>query len=305
MYKIPKNLTKYSETFLWGLSFKQFAYVAIALCSIFLILFRLEEFNLVIRIILCLPVVVLALLLLFLKIDDKLAKKYQLKTSLRDIGYYNPKIESFSAIKEINDDVVFLKNGKLLGIIQVQPLDFFILNEDQQEYVLNTYRNWLRNLNFDVQITSRSVDLELSGWLDKLKKKENVKKNPKRFNSFSKWISDRIEKGRVRNRVFYVVVPLSAPLKTKKKLGPGRILFKIMGIKRAGTIDREDEAYKNALKDLTDRVNTTIEMLKPSGLELKRLDSSELLGLYSSYFTNTPGGGRAYLTPVMWLNERK
>ena len=82
-------------------------------------------------------------------------------------------------------------------------------------------------------------------------------------------------------------------------------MFRIMGIKRTGSVDREDSAYKTALKDLSERINTTIEMLKPSGLELRRLDSSELLGLYSSYFINTPGGGRAYLTPVMWLDEKK
>ncbi len=305
MYKIPKNLTKYSETFLWGLSFKQFGYVAIAVCAILLIALRLTQFPMSIRILLCVPIAVLAFLLLFLKIDERLFRKYQLKTSLRDVGYYNPKIDSFSAIKEINDDVVFLKSGKLLGIVQVQPLDFFILNEDQQEYVLGMYRNWLRNLNFDVQITSRSVDLDLSGWLNNIQRKPSAKKNTKRFRSFSKWIVTKMEKEKARNRVFYLVIPLLAPIKTKKEPKLKSFMFKLMGITRTGSVNREDPAYKTALKELGERVDTTVEMLEPAGLKLKRLDSSELLGLYSSYFTNTPGGGRAYLTPVMWLNEKK
>jgi len=301
-YKIPKNLTKYSELFLWGLSFKQFGYAALTISISLLIIIRLEYFSLPIRISLTIPVILLGAALMFLKIDERIMTKSNLSSSLRKTGYYDKKIDSFISIKEINDNIVFLKSGKILGVMEVKPIDFEILSDDQQDYVMNTYRNWLRNLSFEVQITSKSVDLDMTQWIDNLSKKKHTKTDKKRFNSFKNWMTKKISKEKVRNRVFYLVTPLKVSLKTKdSKLK--NIMYKLLGVTPSSTIDKTDQSYKNAVRELHERLTTTKEILEMCNLKLKRLNTEELLSLYSSYFTNNPGRGKSYLTPITWLKK--
>lgn len=295
-YKIPKNLTKYSETFLWGLSFKQFLYLLLFTFLIYVVVSRLE-IVLILKVLLIIPIVLLGFLLIYGKIDEKFAKKLQLKSSLRKVGYYDPKIEGFIPIKEVVDDVVMLKSGKMLAILEVLPIDFEILSDSEQEYILSVYSNWLRGLDYEVQITSRSVDLQLDSWISTIEKKIS-RENKSRFSEFKSWIKNFVVEERVRNRIFYVVIPLNAQIKTKKSF------FQILGEWLLAipqkSIDREDPAYKKALKNLEVRILNCTDTLKASQIKIRRLSTEELLGLYSSYFTNVSGGGKSYLTPIMW-----
>lgn len=299
-YKIPKNLTKYSELFIWGLSFKQFGYASATAIALFFVLAKLK-FIMPLKIAICVPIVIIGLLFMYGKVDEKWVSKQNLKRSLRNTGYYDPKIDSFIAIREINDSAVFLKSGKMLAILQAQPIDFSILGKDQQEYVMETYRNWLRSLGYEVQVTCRSIDLDMTSWLGNLGKKEPAKNDMKRHNSFRKWITEFVEKRNVRNRVFYIIIPLRMSIKSKKSF------FNAFGDWMKGNtfqaIDKDDPAYQKAVRALDDRVKNCMESLTPCGVKIKRLDNNELLGLYSSYFTNVPGGGRSYLTPAMWLER--
>jgi hypothetical protein len=299
-YQIPKNLSKYSELFLWGLSFKQFGYAA---ATILVILFIFMKLNLAVwvKILLAIPVFLLGMLFVYGKIDEKWASDHNLRKSLKNTGYYDSKIDSFIAIKEVNDDTVFLKSGKMLAILKAQPINFAILGDEQQEYVLNVYRNWLRSLDYEVQITCRSVDLDMGNWLNSLGKKEYIKRDRERFNTFREWINEFVEEKKVRNRVFYITIPLTATIKTEK--GFWKSFKSLLKGKSASALDKNDPAYQKALRDLNDRAKNCVTALAPSGVLVERLTNNELLGLYSSYFTNMPGGGKSYLTPVMWPSK--
>ncbi|MBN2111664.1 PrgI family protein [Candidatus Woesearchaeota archaeon] len=299
-YKIPKNLTKYSELFLWGLSFKQFGYLTATALAMLFVFMKLNV-ALWVKIMLAVPIFMIGLLFVYGKVDEKWASDHNLKKSLRNTGYYDPKIDSFIAIKEINDNTVFLKTGKMLAILKAQPINFSILSREQQDYVLNTYRNWLRSLDYEVQVTCRSVDLDMDGWLDSLSKREQIKKDKERFTAFRQWITTFIEEKKVRNRVFYITVPLVAVIKKEKSFWNS--LKSILLGSDTSSIDRNHPSYKKALRELDDRVKNCIEALAPASVKVERLENNELLGLYSSYFTNMPGGGKSYLTPVMWPSK--
>jgi hypothetical protein len=216
------------------------------------------------------------------------------------VGYYDPKIDYFVPIKEINDNAVFLKTNRILAVLEVTPIDFSILSDEKQDYILNIYSNWLRSLDFEVQITCRSIDLNMSTWLNNLGRSQSVRSDLPRFRAFKKWITDFTEKNNVRNRVFYIIIPMNAQIKAN--VSPFKALTDWLKGKGAQSINRDDPAYQKALRTLANRVANCKESLESCGLSIRRLDNDELLGLYSSYFTNVPGGGRSYLTPVMWDN---
>ncbi len=296
-YEIPKNLTKYSEEFLWGLSFKNFIYVGFFLSIIALIILKLEMVSMYVRVIISIPIFFLMVLFVFAKLDQKLKDARNLKSSLRDVGYYDPQIESFINIKEVRNNSVILKNGLVLAVIKVIPINFSILSDDQKDYVLAVYRKWLKSLSYDVQFNCRSVDIDINPWIESLEKKADY--DIERFDVFKDWIKKRLEDQKVRNRLFYIVIPLHTALVTKSSILDD---IKSLFTGEYGT-NVDEKAFTISLNTLRDRVKHCKVSLEACGLKVNRLNTNELLSVYSSYFTNTEAASKSYLTPAMWLKS--
>jgi hypothetical protein len=300
-YEIPKNLTKYSEVFLWGMSFKHFAYAAFYVIIVALVIIQLDA-AIWVKILILLPVTALAFMLLFGKLEDKYANKRNLDNSLQNIAYYDRKIDTFMDVKEIKDNLVLLKNGAIVAILRMNPIDFSILSDSQKEYVLNSYRQWLRSLGYPVQIVSRSVNIEVNKWMDNLSEKETVQKHKQHFKVFKDWMYEQMESLSVRNRLFYVLIPLKTQLSTKQPFF-SQMADLIKGKSFATAVDTDDPAYQKALKNLNDRVKNCQDMLKACGLRSEQLTNADLLELYASYFTNVAKLNENLMTPVMWLKK--
>ncbi len=296
-YEIPKNLTKYSEEFLWGLSFRNFIYVAVFISAIALIILKLEMLSMYVRVIISLPIFLLMMAFVFGNLDEKLKAAHNLKSSLRDVGYYDPRIESFINIKEVRNNSVILKNGLVLAVIKVTPINFSILSDNQKDYVLAVYRKWLKSLDYDVQFNCRSVDIDINPWIESLEKKADY--DTERFIVFKDWIKKKLENQKVRNRLFYIVIPLHTALVTKSSiLDDMKSLFS----GEYGT-NVDENAFTISLNTLHDRVKHCKISLEACGLKVNRLNTNELLSVYSSYFTNTEAASKSYLTPAMWLKS--
>ena len=170
MYEIPKNLNKYEDEFIpfikWN--FRQFIYFLVLLGSVAGI-YHFLPVNLIIKLSIIMPLSVICLTLIHMKFDDKLISWLNLKTSLHDIGYYDPKMDKFMPISSIKNNTVYLKNGILLAIIEVKPIDFTILGDAEKESLLYNYRAFLRSLDFPLQMCCRSADVNLTDWLSNLK----------------------------------------------------------------------------------------------------------------------------------------
>ena len=300
-YEIPKNLTKYSEVFLWGFTFKQFGILALTIIICGFIILKAVQIHLIVRMVLTLPIFIFGLMFAFGKIDEKYKHKRNLDKSMHNVAYYDSKILNFNIVKEIADDVVVLKNGTLLAVLKVIPLDFAILGKDAKEYTLKSYSKWLRSLAFPVQIISRSVELDVNKWIKRVEKRKSVKYHKPHYKVFKEWLKNDIEENNVRNRLFYIVVPLKADIAAKSDLKD--FLNLIKGKSFETGIDTSAPAYQKAVKQLDDRIKNCQEALKPCGITTKRLEKQELLGLYSSYFTNVAEIDQNLLTPIMWLKK--
>ena len=300
-YEIPKNLTKYSEVFLWGMTFKHFAYSAIYVILVVLVILKLDV-AIWLKVLILLPLTALSVLLIFGRLEERYADKKNLDNSLHNEAYYDKKIDSFMDVKEIRDNLVILKNSTVVAILRMNPIDFSILSDDQKEYVLNSYRQWLRSLDYPVQVVSRSVNIEVNKWMDNLSEKESALDHRQHFKVFKDWMYEQMSGLAVRNRLFYVLIPLRTQLITKQSFFSQMAdLFK--GKSFAKSIDSDDPAYQKALKDLSDRVKNCQDMLKACGLISEQLKNAALLELYASYFTNVAKLNENLMTPVMWLKK--
>ncbi len=308
MYEIPKNLNKYEDEFIpfvkWN--FRQFVYFLVLLGSIAAI-YHFLNINPIVKLCILIPIAVVSLILIHLHFDERVTAWLNLKNSLHDIGYYNPKLDKFIPISSIRDNTIYLKNGILLAIIEVKPIDFSILGDAEKEDVLANYRAFLRSLDYPLQICCRSSDVNLGGWLSNLRKMvvehNNNTNSLERIESLTKWIGKEITESSTRNRLFYIIVPYKDFSEQKSFADSMKELFFYLLGKEVIFSGKRKEEYNKSLKVLGNRVEDVIEKISNTGVKAKRMNSNQLLSLYTTYFTDLFEIDTSYLSPVMWLNS--
>ena len=310
MYEIPKNLNKYEDEFVPFLkwNFRQFVYFLILLGSMAAII-HFAKIGMILKLIIIVPISLIFLVLIHIKFDEKLASWLNQKTSLHNIGYYDPKMEKFIPISSISDDSVLLKNGIILAIIEIKPIDFSILGDEQKENVLFNYRGFLKSLDFPLQLCCRSADVNLTLWLSNLRKiviqNNNASIALERIDALAKWIEREISDSNTRNRLFYIIVPYH-DFSEQKGFIDSLKEFCMMLIGRQVILSGKRKVhYEKSLKELSNRVEDVIEKITKIGVKAKRMNSNKLLSLYTTYFTDMFEIDTSYLSPVMWHKNAK
>lgn len=294
MYEIPKQLRKYSAKFLIG-TFKQ-DITGVVVIMLSLVLLRVLPLPLIPKIVVIAFVILAGVAFLVFKLDDKFASMFEFHASTKKATYYDPRMENFIQISKIMKGVVYLKNNTMVVILKVTPIDFAILSVDEQQQLIERFEIFLMSFDYPVQIASRSVALNLDYWLHNSETRlrqtldEKGEHRLEQFNSFKHWMKSSVEQSTVRNRVFYIVIsytPKVAVIPFRKKA--------------EGTNLSEKDLAKN-LKELDDRISNCLDKLNGVGFGFtaERMYDSELVALFSSYFTNVEGVHIGYISPVTW-----
>jgi hypothetical protein len=308
MYEIPKNLNRYEDEFIpfikWN--FRQFIYFLILL-ALDSGIFKLLKVSSILKFSIIIPLSIVSVFLIHLRFDERLSSWLNLKHSLRDVGYYDPKMESFIPIVSIKDNTVYLKNGILLAIIEVKPINFSILGMAEKEDVLFNFRGFLRSLEFPLQMCCRSADVNLSEWLNNMKnitlKNNNNAHSIEQIESFTKWIEEEISKSNTRNRLFYIIVPYRDFSEQKTFTDSMKEMFFFLLGKEIIFSGKRKKQYEKSLKEVEGRVSDVIEKIEKTGVSAKRMNSNQLLSLYTTYFTDMFEIDTSYLSPVMWFKS--
>jgi len=258
-YEIPKNL-KYEEKIIFNLSIWQALWVGLFGFLIVTIFYRLPvlfEIKLGLSIILGL----LGLGFAFFDFHTHTKNIGGFILHPRELGYMDKRMNKFLDVKEIKNDSIYLKNGSVKAVMQVQPINFHILSTKQQQAIIQAYKDFLNSLDFPIQIVMRTVNLSLDEYLKKLETRVKQQKKEKllqQFNEFQDFMKEYIEEHAVKNRLFYIVIPSenNSPLNKKG----------------------------NSLEQLSIRAKLCQEKLQNCNLVTKRLDTDELVSLLSTYF---------------------
>jgi len=275
-YEIPKNL-KYEEKFFFNLSLSQAGWLGLfgTLGAIIFLKTPLPfEFKLV-----------LGVMLLgvgggfaFLNLREHLTTFANYFFRPKELGYLDKEMESFIEVKRIQDNTLYLANGSAKAIIQIQPINFHILDVRNQQAIISAYKDFLNSLDFPIQIVMRTVNLSLEEYLKTLGQRVKKSKNEKvhkQYVDFKEFILSYIENHAVKNRLFYIVIP------------------------------SDEKNPKYILNQLDIRVTLCQEKLKSCNLSTKRLNTNELVSMLSSYFEGFIENGNEYLSVLSFLEKQK
>ena len=214
----------------------------------------------------------------FFDLKDHLANVSGFAFKPREFSYADKEMARFIEVKKISEDVIFLHNGSMKAMIQIQPINFHILSGRQQQAIISAYKDFLNSLDFPIQIVMRTVNLNLDEYLANLEVNVKKKKSPKlheQFNGFQDFLRKYIEEHAVKNRLFYIVIPA------------------------------DEKKQKEALSQLEVRTKLCQDKLRNCNLTSKRLDTNELVTMLSSYFEGYIETGGEYQTLVTLLEKKQ
>lgn len=198
-----------------------------------------------------------------------------------------PSTQRYLHISEVRDNVIVMDDGTLRSILMVSSINFALKNEDEQNAIIGAYVSFLNNLSFPLQIVVQSRELNITNYLEDLKKREKEQTNELlkvQTRDYVEYISELVSLGKIMNKRFFVIVPYN-PISDSRKgfMAMIKELFSPVD-----TIRMKESKFIRLQKELSRRVDSVISGLTSVGLNTVELDTQGLIELlYDSYNPDT------------------
>ena len=139
----------------------------------------------------------------------KASVRSKIKDSTQEVVY----------IKDIIDNLVITKNGKVNLIIQTTAVNFDLLAEYEQETKINAFAGLLNSLNFPIQILVLTHPVNIKSYVEYLKNELAKQENPKirrQMEIYLYFVQNMIIQNDVLDKKFYIVVSYTHPFGNAK-----------------------------------------------------------------------------------------
>jgi len=191
--------------------------------------------------------------------------------------------QKYLDVKEVKEDVIILKNGSMRFILAVSAINFDLKSSEEQEAIINNYKDFINSLDFPIQIIISSRKLNMQNYLDYLDSREKEQPNELlRFQIFEykKFIDQLVKVSNIMEKNFYVVIPFS-PIENKE----GGFFSNLLSLKnpQKNILEKREnfKTYKNQLIQRVDLVKIGLSRIGVKLIPLKTKDLIELL--FDSY----------------------
>ena len=274
-YDIPDSI-RYKEKIIFNLDLKQLGYIILFLI-IAAVAYNLMPVQ-VAKIALATLFVIVGIGFALFDLETKVLHRFNYMNDIRQGGYLDKKVREFVEVSKIERDTLFLKNGEMRAVLLVKPVNFELMDESRKKSLILNYREFLNHLTFPIQIVIRTVNAIKPdyGVQDIRIDSSQNKKLKELYKEFRKFEDQFIESKAVKERIYYIVVPME-----NKRTMLNR------------NIKQEDQ-----LKELNLRVQLIQERLGFCGLISIRLANNQLISLLMSYFENYVEVNDDYLSRI-------
>jgi len=84
-------------------------------------------------------------------------------------------VQDWIPIKEFyNNGIIKLKDGTFIKILKISPINYELKSDFEKKAILNSYKAFLKNNNFDIQIIIQSNKEDISENIQKIKKQKEI-----------------------------------------------------------------------------------------------------------------------------------
>jgi type IV secretory pathway VirB4 component len=192
--------------------------------------------------------------------------------------------QKYLPIDEIREGVVVMKNKSVRAVIMISSVNFSLKSEEEKNAMIIAYQNFLNSLTTPIQVITRSRQLHLDEYLDKLQKVEEQQTNELlrlQTTEYIQFVAQLLQSANVMEKRFFVVVPYY-PVGTeevgfiKKLINPD-----------SKPVQTDFETTKMALME---RVQEVMNGLTSVGLRCVVLNTEDLIELYYTVYNPDTSG---------------
>lgn len=191
-------------------------------------------------------------------------------------------------IKDIRDGVAILDDGTLVSVIICSSINLALKSSDEQISIILQFQNMLNSLDFTVQFLIQSRELDIRPYLASLEEVESaqtidlLKIQTREYIEFIKTFT---ENSRIMTKSFFVVVPFTPSLVSKKGGLAGLLPFDTTSDDDKSQIT--EERFREYKTQLDERLSIVEGSLARTGVRTALLGTEELIELF--YRTYNPG----------------
>jgi len=256
-YDIPDEI-KYREKIVFGLDFRQLGYA----CVFGLLAFFSYNLPLTGQAKLILPAFfgILGAGFIIFKLEETVSDLWHFYTGIRKADSKSARSQGLMGVRAIENSEVELMDGSLRAILQVEPINFSLLDSGQKTAFVSNYREFLNHLSAPIQILVRTEKSDAEEAFRQMQEKMEGadRKTAALFLDFFEYESKFLAEHMVRSRRYYFIV-------TQQRYG------------MTGQLNEETRSH------LEQRTKIIQEKLAACGLRSERLDTAALLRFFSIY----------------------
>jgi len=282
-YAIPANI-KYEERLIGPYTIKQSLYIGAGAALAGLIYFQTDIQPAILKNLLAVICLAIGFSFAQFNLDVWLSHYISFLSSERKTSWISEAGRKLMDIRDIRADCVFLKDGRVLGVLKITPINFGVLSEEDQDSVIYGFLEFLNSLNYPVQIVMKSVNLDLEDYLTHLKRRI-VKRDDRMamayYQHFAEYMRSYIKENQINDRHFYLIIP------AKKQ--------------------KSQEETIDYLERQCEELQSRLSM---SGIVSDRMNNQQLINFYGSYFTEKFEIYERFISPItlyrrMWKTAPK
>jgi hypothetical protein len=201
----------------------------------------------------------------------------------------NTATQDFVPIRDIRDNVVILKNGKMCTILLASSVNFALKSADEQRAILGHFQSFLNTIDFSLQFYVQSRRLDIQPYLKQLAERESSQDNDLmriKLREYMEFIRTFTREVDVMSKNFFIVVPY-----TPSEIDFTANIGSILGQKKDLKID--EAKFQENRTQLEQRVNLVEQGLARIGVRTIALQNEELVELYYHIFNPADVTGSA------------
>ncbi len=191
--------------------------------------------------------------------------------------------QDFVPIKEVRDGVIILKDGSLRVLLMASSINLALKSQDEQQAVMGQFQNFLNSLEFTVEFSVQSRDLDIRPYIALLQERyaaeldELMKIQIREYIAF---IKDFTERANIMTKNFFIVVPYDPAIINRG----GGILGSILPGGQATAAPLGDEQFEQYRTQLEQRVSVIEQGLVRTGVRIVKLGTEEVIELFYKLF---------------------
>jgi len=206
--------------------------------------------------------------------------------------------QDFVPVKEIRDGIVILKDGSMRAIIMASSVNFALKSADEQQAIIMQFQSFLNGLDFSIQISVQSKQLDIRPYIAMLEGRYRDEINDlmkMQIREYIQFVRNFVQQTNIMTKTFFVVIPFSPTVLSRS--GSANELQKIIS-KQKETKNSTNAAdhFEENRTQLEQRIGAISQGLSRCGIRSVQLGTEEVVELY--YKTFNPGDTEKPMIPA-------